>query len=452
MNQPESTPIPEETGPVSKHGLEPGFASPQEANINQAQTGPSETGQSETGQSETGQSELERRLRAHTDSLPLAVMEWLPNLIVTAWNPAAERIFGFTAAEAIGRSMMEPLHSPIPGLEAEAVLIELLSSQNGFNSINANRRKDGREIFCEWTNIPIHDVHGQLQSVISLARDVTEEQRARQAMLEGHERYRRLVETIDGVVWEYVEGIGLTYLSPSVEAYLGLKHEVWFATPERWMSRLHPLDRDRVLEVSDQHFRIVAECEQPRSNYAVEYRLFDSKDRVVWVRDLVHVELSDGRVRHSGVMQDITAQKMLELELARSHERHALALQGANDGIWDWGVQQNAISLSDRGFEILGLEPTPNGMVGMDLLRAHLHPDDHDRLLNSYEAHVLGHTATFHIEVRVQRANGEYRWVLVRGVAKVELEADGLLTARHMGGSVTDISHRPEQAALSKLP
>lgn len=133
--------------------------------------------------------------------------------------------------------MIEPLHSPIPGLEAQAVLIELLSSTKGSNSINANRRKDGKEIYCEWTNIPIHDEHGQLQSVISLARDVTEERKAQQAMLEGHERYRRLVETIDGVVWEYIEGIGLTYLSPSVEAYLGLKPEVWFATPNRWMSR-----------------------------------------------------------------------------------------------------------------------------------------------------------------------------------------------------------------------
>jgi diguanylate cyclase (GGDEF)-like protein/PAS domain S-box-containing protein len=434
MSQPEYIPTPEETGSVSKREPSDGLAAA-------------------TPETTSAQSELERRLRAHTDSLPLAVMEWLPDLTVIAWNPAAERIFGFTADEAIGRSMMEPLHSPIPGLEAQAVLIELLDSAKGTHSINANRRKDGKEIYCEWTNVPIHDASGRLQSVISLARDVSDERRAQQAMLEGHERYRRLVETIDGVVWEYVEGIGLTYLSPSVEGYLGLKPEVWFATPDRWMSRLHPLDHDRVLEVSSQHFQMVAECVQPRSSYAVEYRLFASDGQLVWVRDLVNVELSDGRVRHSGVMLDISLQKATEHELARSEQRYALALRGANDGIWDLELPNDAVYMSERCFEILGLEPGLNGIVHARDIRRRFHPDDRERVLDNYEMHLSNRSPAINVELRIRHEDGSYRWVLSRGVATFERDADGVLTATRIAGSLTDLTERGAYYdALTGLP
>jgi diguanylate cyclase (GGDEF)-like protein/PAS domain S-box-containing protein len=399
------------------------------------------------------QIELAHQLRLHMDRVPLAVMEWLPNLTVTAWNSAAEHIFGFTAQEAIGRSMMEPLHSPFPGLEAEAVMIELLSSGGGTNSINANRRKDGKEIYCEWTNIPILDAHGQLHSVISLARDVTEERRVQHSILEGRERYQRLVETIDGIVWEYVEGIGLTYLSPSVEVYLGLKPEVWFATPDRWMSRLHPLDLDWVLEVSSQHFRIVAECEQPRSSYSVEYRMFSSNGDLVWVRDLVNVELSDGRVRHSGVMLDISQQKAIELELARSEQRYALALRGANDGIWDWELPSDAVYMSDRCYEIFGLAPGENGFVPAKTIRKLFHPDDRERVLDNYETHLSGRSAAINVELRIRHVDGSYRWVLSRGVATFERDADGVLIATRVAGSLTDLTERSAYYdALTGLP
>ena len=437
MNQPKFNALSDETGTGPEQSENALAGVPSDVNIGASKA----------------QSELERRLRAHTEGLPLAVMEWLPDLRVIAWNPAAERIFGFTADEAIGRSMMEPLHSPIPGLEAQAVLIELLSSANATNSINANRRKDGKEMYCEWTNIPIHDEHGQLQSVISLARDVTEEQKAQQAMLEGHERYRRLVETIDGVVWEYIEGIGLTYLSPSVETYLGLKPEVWFATPDRWMSRLHPLDHDRVLEVSGQHYRIVADCEQARSSYALEYRLFASDGSLVWVRDLVNVELSKGRVRHSGVMLDISQQKATESELERSEQRYALALRGANDGIWDWELPSNAVYLSDRCFEIFGLEPGAEGFVHAGLIRSLFHPDDRERVLDNYEMHLSGRSPAINVELRVRHADGSYRWILSRGVATFERNADGDLVATRLAGSLTDLTERSAYYdALTGLP
>jgi diguanylate cyclase (GGDEF)-like protein/PAS domain S-box-containing protein len=404
---------------------------------------------------------LEKRLRANLEQLPLAVMEWRPDLTVISWNPAAEEIFGFTAAEAIGRCMMGPLHSPFRDVDfkvdASEMLLELLSSSEAI-SININWRKDGREIHCEWTNIPIHDDFGQLRSVVSLARDVSEEIRAQKTVSDGRERYRRLVEAIDGVVWEYVDGVGLTYLSPSVESYLGLKPEVWFATPEAWMSRLHPLDLDWVLKISNEYYLQVAEGGKLQISYAVEYRLFTSDGRLVWVRDLVNVERwenenGEHRVRHSGIMLDISAQKETELDLARSEERYALALRGANDGIWDWELPQDKVYMSDRCFEIIGLEPDDHGIVHAGLIRSLFHPDDRARVLENYEMHLSNRSPAINVELRLRHSDGSYRWVLSRGVATFERDADGVLTATRVAGSLTDLTERGAYYdALTGLP
>ena len=409
---------------------------------------------------------LEKRLQTSLERLPLAVMEWRPDLTVISWNPAAEHLFGFTAAEAIGRCMMGPLHSPLRGQEfdpldfdsnAREMLLEMLSLSANAVSINSNWRKDGREIYCEWTNIPVHDGL-RLRSVISLARDVTEELRAQKTVSDGRERYRRLVEAIDGVVWEYVDGIGLTYLSPSVESYLGLKPEVWFATPEAWMSRLHPLDRDWVLKLSNEFYLQVAEGGKLQVSYAVEYRLFTSDGRLVWVRDLVNVERwenesGEHRVRHSGIMLDISAQKQTELDLARSEERYALALRGANDGIWDWELPQDQVYMSDRCFEIIGLKPSENGIVHAGLIRSLFHPDDRVRVLENYEMHFSNRSPAINVELRLRHSDGSYRWILSRGVATFEQAADGVLTATRVAGSLTDLTERGAYYdALTGLP
>jgi diguanylate cyclase (GGDEF)-like protein/PAS domain S-box-containing protein len=409
---------------------------------------------------------LEKRLQTNLEQLPLAVMEWRPDLRVISWNLAAEQIFGFTASEALGRCMMGPLHSPVRGLEAESesetdatqMLLELLSSGDQAISINANWCKDGREIYCEWMNIPIFDDLGRLRSVVSLARDVTVELRAQKTVSDGRERYRRLVEAIDGVVWEYVDGIGLTYLSPSVESYLGLKPEVWFATPETWMSRLHPSDRDWVLKLSNEFYLQVAEGGKLQVSYAVEYRLFTSDGRLVWVRDLVNVERwenehGEHRVRHSGIMLDISAQKETELDLARSEERYALALRGANDGIWDWELPQDEVYMSERCFEIIGLEPGDDGIVHAGLIRSLFHPDDRARVLENYELHLSNRSPAINVELRLRHSDGSYRWVLSRGVATFECAADGVLSATRVAGSLTDLTERGAYYdALTGLP
>ena len=120
----------------------------------------------------------EQKFAAHVRQMPLAAIEMAPDLTVTRWNPAAERIFGYTAAEALGRSILELI---VPGDEeahVEELRIGILTQSGGVRSTNYNRTKSGTRILCDWYNSPLTDELGHTIGCASLARDITDEAEA----------------------------------------------------------------------------------------------------------------------------------------------------------------------------------------------------------------------------------------------------------------------------------
>jgi hypothetical protein len=113
----------------------------------------------------------------HIENTPLAVVEWDLEFRVVSWNPAAEKIFGYSREEAVGNrgSFIVPSqwHSQV-----DQVWKLLLNQKGGSRSTNNNVTKDGRTISCEWYNTPLVDESGKVIGVASLVQDVTERERA----------------------------------------------------------------------------------------------------------------------------------------------------------------------------------------------------------------------------------------------------------------------------------
>jgi two-component system cell cycle sensor histidine kinase/response regulator CckA len=127
-----------------------------------------------------------QRLDAHMDNSPLAVIELNAKSIITRWSKEAERVFGWTAAEVLGRGMWE-----IPWVYVEDVEAVRRVSQGMYDrarprnlSRNRNYRKDGSVIECEWYNSAIYDEQGNLTSILSQVLDVTERNRAEERLRE----------------------------------------------------------------------------------------------------------------------------------------------------------------------------------------------------------------------------------------------------------------------------
>ena len=116
----------------------------------------------------------EERLSLHFEQVPLAVIEFTPEGVVTAWNPSAEKIFGYTAGEVIGREFFELLVPESARENVRKVFRELSTLTGGTHNINENLTKSGRTIMCEWHNTPLINARGQVIGITGVGQDITE--------------------------------------------------------------------------------------------------------------------------------------------------------------------------------------------------------------------------------------------------------------------------------------
>jgi diguanylate cyclase (GGDEF)-like protein/PAS domain S-box-containing protein len=119
---------------------------------------------------------LTKRLMLHFEQSPLGVIEWDMNFKVAEWNPAAEKIFGYTKAEAIGRSVADLILTTADISNVTVIWDALLSDSNGRNT-NENRTKNGNVIICKWYSTPLVDEKGITIGIASSVEDITDRKR-----------------------------------------------------------------------------------------------------------------------------------------------------------------------------------------------------------------------------------------------------------------------------------
>jgi PAS domain S-box-containing protein len=133
--------------------------------------------------------------------------------------------------------------------------------------------------------------------------------------------------------------------------------------------------------------------------------------------------------------------------LHESEERYALAVRGANDGMWEWNLRTGSVYFSARWKSMLGYGDHELG-DRMEEWRARVHPQDVDRVVGELDAHLQGKTARFENEHRLLHRDGRYRWILARGAAV----RNAVGNAYRMVGLHTDISERKRvQEALLEV-
>ncbi|MCX6045671.1 MAG: response regulator [Chloroflexi bacterium] len=115
----------------------------------------------------------ERQLRMHVEQTQLAVIETNNHTAITAWNPAAELIFGYSAAEAIGKNIVDLLVLPAERPKITDLLSRLLNTHDVILNSNQNVTKDGRLIICDWYNTPLIDEYNNIIGKAIMAVDVT---------------------------------------------------------------------------------------------------------------------------------------------------------------------------------------------------------------------------------------------------------------------------------------
>jgi PAS domain S-box-containing protein len=130
-----------------------------------------------------------QHLQFHVENTPLAVIEWNHEFRLMNWSKQAEKIFGWTSEEVIGKHPYEWRFIPEEDIKTVDVIIEQLKAHTHprNQSCNRNYTKNGRIINCDWYNSALFDASGNLISILSLVQDVTERKQAEAALRQAYD-------------------------------------------------------------------------------------------------------------------------------------------------------------------------------------------------------------------------------------------------------------------------
>ncbi len=142
---------------------------------------------------------VQKKLNLHFELTPLAVIEWDLDFKVVRWNKSAERIFGFSFKDVIGKrtSFLMPESDK---KKINELWICLKNMKLGARSTNDNLTKEGKIITCNWYNTPLLDNKGNLIGVASMAQDITKQKKAEKAIVNERRLLRTLIDNLPDAI------------------------------------------------------------------------------------------------------------------------------------------------------------------------------------------------------------------------------------------------------------
>lgn len=254
----------------------------------------------------------EERLRLHVDNSPLAVVEWDADFRVRSWTGEAERMFGWSADEVLGKQPTDWAFVHEEDATDVAQIIQGLMSGEVSRNVSPNRNycKNGEVLYCEWYNSVLRDEDGRLRSVLSLVHDVTVRQHTEMMLRESEERFRTLADNISQFAWMADENGWVFWYNQRWYDYTGTTLEQMQGWG--WTMVHHPDHVERVVKRIQHSWDTgeVWEDEFPLRGRDGSYRWFLS--RALPIRD------ENGKiVRWFGTNTDITDQRNAQDELRK---------------------------------------------------------------------------------------------------------------------------------------
>jgi PAS domain S-box-containing protein len=376
-----------------------------------------------------------------------AIVTLNPAGVITGWNAGATEIYGWSHAEAVGRS----LEGLVKTNGFAAAIDEALAKTGRWDGELAQTSKDGQARVVESRYVQVRNRAGETVGVLNISRDATQRKQAEELLSQVAEQRRLALDAAELGSWDYHVEEDRVVWDERCREIMGLPG-LGPASFEQALKVVHADERETM--------RAAALCAMSGSGvgdgrFSQEMRIALRDGTVRWLATYgrVYFQEKNGArrpVRVIGVNSDITKRKRVEDALRESEDRLRVALETGRIGIFNDLPLEGTVELNERARELVGVAEakiTPQDCIAL------VHPEDREKLVAARRGDLEGaNSDEGELEYRIVSANGSLRWVIIR--RRVYFEGEGAARrAVRVLGVMMDITQqkRAEQELASAL-
>ncbi len=250
------------------------------------------------------------------------IMETVPDVIfgldlegrLSRWNRRLETVTGYTHDELLGKPALEM----VPPTEAEQTSAAIRRAfEAGYAELEGHLlTKDGRAILYHWNGAPFADLHGRIVGISGVGRDISERKQTEALLRSSEERFRLVAQATNDYLWDWDLLTGHHWWSPNACEKFGYDPRTE-PSVEAWTSRLHPDDKDRILDIAGNAIQTDV------SSFSAEYRFHLADGTYGYFLDRAHIVRNDAGVaiRMIGAMIDVTGPRRAYASLEDAYRR-----------------------------------------------------------------------------------------------------------------------------------
>ncbi|MEO7793853.1 MAG: PAS domain S-box protein [Thermoanaerobaculia bacterium] len=262
--------------------------------------------------------ETRARLAAIVDCSEDAIFSMSLDGTILTWNSGAERLYGYSASEAIGqnRTFLAPAEASVEIAEAVAKAVR---GEPGEALETRRIRKDGTVFEVSLTASPMTDSSGQVTGISAIARNITTRKKAEAALRAAEERTQFILQNASVGVWDMDYASGVLKWSGTMEAQYGLSPGTFGGTFKAFVEGIHPEDRTSVLQS-------VREAMASGSDFAFLHRTLRPDGTIRWLNAVGRtiLDAEGDPLRAVGISLDVTERREMEQQFHQAQKMEAI--------------------------------------------------------------------------------------------------------------------------------
>ncbi len=348
-------------------------------------------------------------------------------------NHSYQRWFGFSPDEIYGKRLMDVIGQPAYQLVKPYIDRVLTGETVTYETTIPYTQGGSRHIRA--TLIPDINENKIIQGYYALIVDLSDRHQLERDLQESKQKYQTLFEILPiGVSITDAAG-NLLEANPASEQILGISANEH--TQRTYDSPTWKIIRPDGSPMPPEDYPSVRALQEQRSIHAIEQGIVRENGSVQWIMTSA-TPIPLERYGVAITYMNITDRKRLENDLQSANNLYNFVIQSIGEGIWDWDIVTNQVSLSERYWTILGhsLSQAP-AWIDQTCVKASIHPDDQAEWEAALSAH-LECQKRYDLELRFQHQQGHYIWLRSRGQA-IRDEHDRPI---RMVGTIEDITDR----------